>query len=84
MGRENNLIVVNFDCSYSLFHIAGYHGYHVQPKAEGTINLAACVIEWFLISGNLAGQIYGTLDCVFSVGKKLLLHIKCAADTKDI
>ena len=81
MSGENNLIVVAFSCSYSHFHITGCH---IQPKAEDIINLAVCVFEFVLISGNLAGQIDGTLDCVFSVGKKLLLHIKCAADTEDI
>ena len=81
MCRKNKPIVVAFDCSYSQFHIAGCH---VQPKAEGIVNLAACLFECVLISGYLAGQIDGTLDCVFSVGKKLLLHIKCAADTEDI
>ena len=81
MGRENNLIVVAFDCSFSQFHIAGCH---VQPKAEDIISLAAGVLECILISGNLAGQIGRTLDCVFNDGEKLLLHTKCAADTEDL
>ena len=81
MGRKNNLIVVAFDCSYLQFHIAGCH---VQSKAKDIINLATCVFECVLISGILARQIDRTLNCVFNVGEKMLLHIKCAADTKDI
>ena len=81
MGREKNLIVVAFDCSYSQFHIAGCL---LQSKAEDIISLATCVFECVLISDNLARQIDRALNCVFNVGEKLLLHIKCAADTKDI
>ena len=81
MGRENNLIVVAFDCSYSQFHIAGCNP---KPKIY-IINLAACVFECVLISGNLARTIDGTFGLrVFSGGQKLHLHIECAAGTEDI